>query len=158
VKYAALKGLLYLRKPASAADTTKESAELKLLFGDKSEIIAMWSRLCYMLLNGVSEEHLTSITKHMRSPNAEVRGESCKAMAIIGVEAKSQVGELVVCLDDKDPDVALWACAALAQMKEAGKVALPKLLKMSKEHSNPAVRRAAEEAIKRLGEDEKVAK
>jgi HEAT repeat protein len=155
VKYAALKGLLYLKKPASAADTTKESTELKSLFGDKSEIIAMWARLCYMLLNGVSEEHLNAITKHMRSPIGDVRMESCKTMAIIGVEAKSQVNELVVCLDDKEPDVALWACAALAQMKEAGKVAIPKLLKISKEHSNPAVRRAGEEAIKRLGDDDK---
>ena len=155
VKYAALKGLLYLKKPASAADTTKESTELKTLFSDKSEIIAMWARLCYMLLNGVSEEHLAAITKHMRSPTGDVRMESCKAMAIIGVEAKSQVNELVVCLDDKESDVALWACAALAQMKEAGKPTIPKLQKISKEHANPAVRRAAEEAVKRLGDDDK---
>jgi HEAT repeat protein len=158
VKYAALKGLLYLGRPTTPADISKESLALQSIFADKQERIGIWSRLCYMRINGVSEVHLSAIAKFLRSARPESRAEACKAFAIIGPEAKGQVGDLMGCLDDKDSVTLLWACAAIAQMKEAGKVAIPKLKELSTSHSDPGVRGAAAEATRRLGDDQKVRK
>lgn len=155
VKFAGLKGLLYFGKPVAAADTAKESTILQSLFADKNEAIAIWSRLCYMKLNGVSEDHLSAIAQHMSSKQSDVRAEVCKAFAIVGLEAKSKVPDLIRSLDDKNASVVIWACAAVAQMKDAGKPALEKLKALSISHADAGARGAAKEAITRLEGDAK---
>jgi HEAT repeat protein len=158
VKHAALKSLLYMGKPAAQADTAHESKVLESLFGDKNAIIGTWAMLCYMRINGVSEAHLISIAKHLRSGNPEVRAEACRAFAIIGPEAKSQTNELIDRLEDKDITTLVWDIAAISLMKEAGALALPKLRTMSTGHADEGVRQAAKEAIKRLEGDTKASK
>jgi HEAT repeat protein len=155
VRFAALKGLLYFGKPVAPADTVKESTALEAVFADKNEAIGIWARLCYMRINTVSADHLAAIAKHLSSTKSDVRAEACKAFAIIGPEAKSQVPALIICLDDKVAVVVIWACAAVAQMKEAGLPALPKLTILSTSHVDAGVRAAAKEAIQRLEDEAK---
>jgi HEAT repeat protein len=158
VKFAALKGLLYMGKPMSAADTAKESTILQSHFTDKNEIIAIWAPLCYMRVNGVSEAQLPAIIKHLRSPKAEVRAEACRAFAIMGQEAKSAAKDLTDCLDDKDATTVIWDIAALSQMREAAQIALPKLKSLSTTHPDDSIRKAAGEAVKRLETEIKASK
>jgi HEAT repeat protein len=155
VRIAALKGLLYLGKPGTPADVAKESKALQELFTDKHELIAIWSQLCYMRINGVSEANLLGIAKFLKSQKPESRAEACKAFAIIGAEARGQTNDLGNLVNDKDPSTAVWACAAVAQMKEAGTVCIPKLKTVATSHPDEGVRRAATEAVARLGGDTK---
>ncbi len=155
VRFAALKGLLYMGRPSAQADIAKESTVLQGLFKDKNEFVAIWAPLCYMRINGVSEANLLAIAKHLKSENAEVRAEACRAFAIIGPEAKSQANTLIDHLDDKDSSTVIWGITAVAQMKESAALALPKLKTLSTSHAEESIRRAATEAIKRLEGDTK---
>ncbi len=165
VRKAALQALLYMGKPAMPADIARENQTLLSLFNERHEVLDIWARLCYLRINveamrlkGGQEVQYTAIAKHLRSSNPDARSEACRAFAIIGVDAKSKVKEIIHHLDDKDPVTAIWACAAVAQMGDAGRAAVSKLKQLAEstdDKLDDGVKLAARQAAERLGDKEK---
>ena len=109
VRKAALQGLLFLGKPAQPADMVRENTALQSLFNDRNEVIAIWARLCSMRINGVSDEQINAIAKHLKSHKAEARAESCRALQFVDEWTPKKVNDLINRLDDKDAVTAIWA-------------------------------------------------
>jgi HEAT repeat protein len=163
VRFEALRSLLFLGRPATTADKGREDAALRLLYTDKHEKVAIWSRVVFMRINSVSEDHLSAIAKFLKPPRGDAskadtlkavegRVEALKAFATIGYDAKSKVDDIMNCLDDKDSYVQIWAIAAISQMKDAGAKAIPMLEKLeTTPTSDSTVKEAAKSAIERLG-------
>jgi len=71
-------------------------------------------------LNGVSDLQLTAIAKQFAELQPDARAEACKAFCHRRSGGEKQVARDHDHLTDKDAVTAIWACAAVAQMKEAG--------------------------------------
>lgn len=150
VRHQALISLYMLGRPPSAVEKSKEDQMLVRLFNDKREVISIWARVVWMRNNSVTEDHLSKIAKSLHSQKSEARIDACRALATIGTDAKGKVDDLVMCLDDKDPNVIAWAIVAIAQMQDAGKRVIGSIKKLTN-HQDEVVKRAANEAVSRLG-------
>ena len=84
-----------------------------------------------------------------RSPDALVRQQAALALGKIGPAAKEGVSALAVALDDGEWPVRRQAAIALGEIGPDAKLAKPVLQKRTKD-DNALVRKAAEEALKRL--------
>ena len=78
-----------------------------------------------------------------------VRVNAARAIAIMGKDAKAVIKDLIEALADKEPDVLVWVCIALGEMREAGQEAVPKLEGLI-DHQDPRVKQAAADAIGKI--------
>ena len=150
VRLEVLYSLIQLGRPAQNIDRLNELQILQGIVNGKQqrETVPIWARVAIMRVDdaGVSEGHLLAIAKSLKSPDMQARVHAARALATIGYGAKSRVADLADALNDKEPEVTVWACAALSTMREAAKPAASKLKEL-KQHTNDAVRRAAEQAL-----------
>jgi HEAT repeat protein len=152
VRMEALFSLIVLGPPAQATDKAQERRALEMLTHDKSKdgkVVEIWARVGIMRLDKVSPHHLAPIAKFLRDPDMRVRMNAARAFAIMGKDAKAHVRDLGYALEDKEPDVVIWVCIALGEMRDAGQEALPKLESLN-EHQDPRVKQAAAEAIGKI--------
>jgi HEAT repeat protein len=146
VRIEALFSLIVLGPPMQGAEKTAERRALEAHTQDKSKIVRIWSRVALMRLDKVSSHYLEPIAKLLKDPDMRVRMNAARAFAIMGKDAKANVRDLVYALDDKEPDVLVWVCIALGQMRDAGQEALTKLEGLA-QNQDPRVKQAAAEAI-----------
>jgi HEAT repeat protein len=146
VRMEALFSLIVLGPPMQGAEKATERRALELHLHDKNKIVQIWSRVALMRLDKVSAQHLEPIAKLLKDPDMRVRMNAARAFAIMGKDAKTNQKDLVYALDDKEPDVLVWVCIALGQMREAAQEALPKLQALT-EHQDGRVKQAATEAL-----------
>ena len=146
VRMEALFSLIVLGPPMQGAEKAAERRALEAHTRDRSKIVQIWSRVALMRLDKVSAQHLEPIARLLKDPDQRVRVNAARAFVIMGKDAKANVRDLTYALDDKEPDVLVWVCVALGQMRDAGQEALPKLEKLA-EHQDPRVKQAAADAI-----------
>jgi HEAT repeat protein len=151
VRMEALFSLIVLGPPAQGTDKSAELRAIHELLHDKSGIVQIWARVAIMRLEKVSAQYLQPIAKYLKDPEPRVRINAARAFYIMGQDAKSSVKDLIYALDDKDPDVVVWVCMALGEMRSAAKEALPKLEEMVNSQE-PKVRQAASDAIYKIKE------
>jgi HEAT repeat protein len=151
VRMEALFSLIVLGPPEKLIDKTAERQRLESLAQDKSKVVQIWSRVAVMRLDKVSPHYLQPITKLLKDPDVRVRVHAARAFAIMGKDAKSAVRDLIDALNDKDPDVLVWVCIALGEMRDAAQEALPKLEELTN-HQEQRVKQAASEAIAKIKE------
>jgi HEAT repeat protein len=149
VRMEALFSLIVLGPPAQAIDKNLERRALETLTHDKSKVVEIWAHVGIMRLDKVSSHHLAPIAKLLKDPDMRVRMNAARAFAIMGQDAKGNIKDLIYALDDKEPDVLVWVCMALGEMRNAGQEALPKLEAFN-EHQDPRVKQAAAEAIGKI--------
>ena len=151
VRMEALFSLIILGPPAQGTDKAAEARALHELVHDKSGIVQIWARVAIMRLEKVSAQYLEPIAKYLKDPDPRVRTNAARAFAIMGQDAKSGVKDLSYALGDKEPDVLVWVCIALGEMRSAANEALPKLEELVN-HQDPKVKQAASEAIYKIKE------
>lgn len=149
VRMEALFSLIVLGPPIQGTDKAAEKRILEELTNDKSKVVQIWARVAVMRLDTVSAHHLVPIAKYLKDPDLRVRVSAARAFAIMGKDAKANVKDLVYALDDKEPDVLVWVCIALGEMRDAGHEALAKLEGLA-EHQDARVKQAAAEAIGKI--------
>jgi HEAT repeat protein len=149
VRIEGLFSLIVLGPPVHITDKTAEKRALEALVHDKSKVVTIWARVAVMRLDKVSQQHLAPIAQLLKDKDLRVRVHAARAFAIMGQDAKSSVKDLISALDDKEPDVLVWDCIALGEMRDAGQEALPKLEGLSG-HQDPRVKQAASEAIGKI--------
>jgi HEAT repeat protein len=149
VRMECLFSLIVLGPPAQATDKAAEKRALEALLHDKSKVVEIWARVAIMRLEKVSSQHLIPIAKHLKDPDMRVRVNAARAFAIMGQDAKASVKDLVYALDDKEPSVLIWVCAALGEMRDAAQEGLPRLEGLT-EHQDGRVKQAAAEAITKI--------
>jgi HEAT repeat protein len=152
VRMEALFSLIVLGPPAQAIDKAQERRALEALTHDKSKdgkVVDIWARVAIMRLDKVSPHHLAPIAKYLKDPDMRVRMNAARAFAIMGKDAKANVRDLTYALDDKEPDVLVWVCIALGEMRDAAQEALSKLEGFN-EHQDPRVKQAAADAIGKI--------
>jgi HEAT repeat protein len=151
VRMEAVFSLIILGPPAQATDKNAERRALEALFHDKhnNKVVEIWARVAIMRLDKVSPHHLVPVARFLKDPDMRVRLHAARAFAIMGKDAKANVKDLIYCLDDKEPDVLVWVCLALGEMRDAGQEALPKLQGLT-EHEDARVKQAAAEAIGKI--------
>jgi HEAT repeat protein len=149
VRLEALYALIQLGKPHPAEFRKEEQNLQQLISPRQPKKVVIWARVALMRIDKVDEKNLAAIAAFLRSPDMETRVHAARALATVGSEAKSTIPKLIDALDDKEPEVVVWCCAALGRMEDslaAIKTALEKLAN----HPEEVVRRAAAEAMERL--------
>src|SRR5207237_9901957 len=97
----------------------------------------------------LSPPHRMTVSRFRNDQGMRVRLKAARAIAIMGRDAKSAIKDLIEALADKEPDVLVWVCISLGEMREAGQEALPKLEGLV-DHQDPRVKQAAADAIGRI--------
>jgi HEAT repeat protein len=151
VRMEALFSLIVLGPPAQGTDKAAEERALHELLHDKSGVVQIWARVAIMRLEKVSSQYLQPIVKFLKDPEPRVRVNAARAFAIMGQDAKAGVKDLIYALDDKEPDVLVWVCIALGEMRGAAQEALPKLEELAN-HQDARVKQAASEAVYKIKE------
>jgi HEAT repeat protein len=150
VRMEALFSLIVLGPPMQGNEKAAERRALEAhVSHDKSKIVQIWARVALMRLDKVSAHYLEPIAKLLKDPDMRVRMNAARAFAIMGKDAKGNVRDLVYALDDKEPEVLVWVCLALGEMRDAGQEALTKLEALA-EHQDARVKHAAAEAIGKI--------
>jgi hypothetical protein len=145
----AIFSLIVLGPPAQGTDKAVEKRTLEELTHDKSKVVEIWARVAVMRLDKVSQHHLSPIAKFLKDPDIRVRVNAARAFAIMGQDAKSSVRDLIYTLEDKEPDVLVWVCLALGEMRDSAQEAVPRLEGLA-DHQDARVKQAAAEAIGKI--------
>jgi HEAT repeat protein len=151
VRMEALFSLIILGPPSQGTDKAAEERALHELLHDKNSIVQIWARVAIMRLEKVSAQYLQPIAKFLKDPDPRVRINAARAFSIMGQDAKANVKDLSYALDDKEPDVLVWVCIALGEMRSAANEALSKLEELVN-HPEPRVKQAASEAVYKIKE------
>jgi HEAT repeat protein len=126
VKLEAIISLGVMGRPADPQQLTTIENTLKNISqnsNSRDAILCIWAHyglMAHMKDGEVSEPHLMGIAKHATSPDVVTRVHTAQALGTIGSKAKSQVDVVIKMLQDKDGDVFIAACMALANMGEPG--------------------------------------
>jgi HEAT repeat protein len=99
------------------------------------------------------EECVQALGGALRDEEAAVRAEAAKALAKLGPPARPTVDELIRLLTDDAPLVRCEAANALGAIGEDAERALEYLRDVRSNDANPAVRLAADDAIKKIRAD-----
>ena len=139
--------------PQVAPMIAAEQQYLEKLVSDtkQPERIQIWARIGIMrVTNDISESQLVGIAKHFKSRKVEARIHAARAIGAIGPKAKSRLNDLIEELDgEKDNEVLLWVIFAVGNMKSEGEPAR-KFLEKHRDDSDPIIKAAVEEALKKL--------
>jgi HEAT repeat protein len=79
----------------------------------------------------VTDARLDAIAKFATNPDVVTRIHTANALGVVGSKAKTHVKFLIQMLQDKDIDVFVAACTALANMGEPGETAVTSLKKIA---------------------------
>jgi HEAT repeat protein len=153
VRVESLVGLITLGTPGDLRFKREEINTITPLTGPKQpKRVSIWARVVLMRIDDqISEQHLGFIGKCLSDSDFPTRSAAARALATIGKGAKSQVRPLIDALDGKkeEPEVLVFSCNALGSMGGAAQEAAP-ALKLLKNHTNEAVRKAATDALEKL--------
>jgi HEAT repeat protein len=146
VRLEALYSLIIFGIPAIELKSREVQALQAVIASRQPDKVYIWARVAIMRIEKVSEQHLSVVAKYLKSPKLESRVHAARAFATMGPEASTHVDDLVDALNDKEPTMLVWTCAALGQMGDKARKAIPALQKLLN-HPDESVRRAAKDAI-----------
>jgi HEAT repeat protein len=160
VRLEAIHSLVLLGPPASSSpagqsteQALKQSIEQSLRLAadrDRDLTVRIWAHVALMRMGKVDEKRLAALGKLLDHKLLGVRCQAARAIGSIGPEASSQIGNLKVALQDKEPTMVGWAIWALGQMGTAALSAVPAIETVAKKSDNPGLKQFAEEAIKAI--------
>jgi HEAT repeat protein len=109
----------------------------------------IWAQVTIMRLSEITDERLARIGKFLL-PSSEpaVRCQAAQALGLIGKKARPQVPNLMAALSDKEDEVVGSCLVALGAIGRDAVAALTRIEQIAKEHKNPAVKSAANEAAR----------
>jgi hypothetical protein len=124
VKIEAMIGLGVMGRPADKALFTKVETTLEAYKNSSNELLSIWAWYGLIAHEKVTDEKgLEGICKHAESRKVITKVHTATALGTVGPKAKSRVGCLIKMLDDKDGEVFIAACTALASIGEPGEKA-----------------------------------
>jgi HEAT repeat protein len=124
VKIEAMIGLGVMGRPADKALLTKVETTLEAYKNSSNDLLSIWAWYGLIAHEKTTEEKgLDGICKHAASRKVVTRVHTATALGTVGPKAKSHVGFLIKMLDDKDGEVFVAACTALAGIGEPGEKA-----------------------------------
>ncbi|MGF1579962.1 MAG: HEAT repeat domain-containing protein [Gemmataceae bacterium] len=135
VRVTAVRAITYLGPPKGEDMALRKSLRDALLnaISDKHVPVRIWANMALMNLDGESDpDRVEAIGNLLDYKERNVRFQAAHALAILGVESKSQVNNLIEALQDEDPEVVLQVMVALGSLKGHGRPALEKLNSIEK--------------------------
>jgi HEAT repeat protein len=124
VRIEAMIGLGVMGRPADKALFTKVETTLEAYKNSSNELLSIWAWYGLIAHEKTTEEKgLDGICKHAASRKVMTRVHTATALGTIGPKAKSHVGCLIKMLEDRDGEVFVAACTALASIGEPGEKA-----------------------------------
>jgi HEAT repeat protein len=151
VRQEAVMALGVMGIPDKLQDKQAELAALKIAFNDKDKGVAIWSRVSYMAIDDVSEEHLAAICLHLKGKDYAARLEAVRALGTMGPKAKAKIADLFDQLSDKEPNMINGAAWALGEMGNDAAKAIPFMTELMQRKDLPeGTIKALKDAIDRI--------
>jgi HEAT repeat protein len=145
VKLEAIIALAAMGRPTDAKLLTEIETTLKAYLNSRDNRLAIWAHYSQLALleptDKAFDSHLDAIAKYATNPDVVTRTHTATALGQVGPKAKSHVGFIVKMLQDKDNEVFVAACTALANIGEPGRDAIEKLkaIAEAKDDAEPKV-------------------
>lgn len=124
--------------------------------GEKDKINALWIRVLILRndppgLKG-NEAHLNAIADALKANDPILRVEGCRALGVLGEEAKTKLQGLLDLIRDvkQPPEVTLVAMMAVTTMKSQDQIIMPVLQNVAVTNPNLDLQKAAREAMTAL--------
>ena len=157
VRRAAIEGLILVGPVASTQHSDWRRALDNVLkpTGDKDKINQLWVRVLILRNdpNGLkgNEAHLNAVADALRAEDPVMRIEGCRALGVLGEEAKTKLqGLLDLIRDVNQPiEVAAAAMMAVTTMKSQDQIIMP-VLQNALNNPKPDLQKVAREAITAL--------
>ncbi len=130
VRVTAVRAITYLGPPKPHQVQLRQDVRNALLkaTSDKHIPVRIWANMALMNLDGKSDPaRVEAIGNLLDYKQRNVRFQAARALTILGVEAKTQVRNLIKALEDEDPEIVLQVIVALGTLKGHGRAALEKL-------------------------------
>jgi HEAT repeat protein len=152
VRLEAVIGLGAMGKPALPADRTRAVQALQRSLKDPDKGVSIWAVVSLMALEGVTDEGLDIIAKHLQSKSdLTSKAHAARALAAMGRDAKPKVKDLAAMLNDRDPYAQAVAVNSLAELGPYAAEATPALDAVAKDKNrSEGLREMAKAAIKQI--------
>ncbi len=85
----------------------------------KDKTVSMWSYVALLAMDEkMTDKSIRAILRYLQSPDSELRQQVLRALAAIGIRARTCVPDVLEIMDDRDPAVVAMACFALGHISE----------------------------------------
>lgn len=148
-RHEAIIALAFLGKPNDATLAVQMEKTLQTMILSRDAITEIWSRIAMIGFNGQTmSQNLPAILKRLKDPNFLVRMAAVRAVGMLGPPAREAVPELAGLLQDRNPEMILSSCIALASMgSEGARAAEPLRQFLARNDLPPDLRQAASMAL-----------
>lgn len=152
VRYAAITSIALLGKPNNQVVSSAVDKALMDFSNGSDKIFAIWAKV------GLANQDILTVSYQMefisrmlKQGDNGVKLEALYAVSVLGVQAKSLVGDLVDVLEDKEPLLVFNACISLASIGVDARKAVEPLTKLAAAKETPEpIKYAANIAIKAI--------
>lgn len=137
---------------AGINDRARIIAAFQAATGDREKAVAIWANVGLMNYDKMDEKYLTAVTKNLK-PNEpyNLRLQATRALGVMGSKSKSEVGELIECLSDKEPLFVVMVAWSLGQIGDDAEKAVPALEEMEKnKNTSETVKTAVKNALVKI--------
>jgi len=161
VRLEGLKSLITLGIPGGFNDRmTEERLVTQMIGNEKQARVAIWARVLLLRINVAApvedksnkrtalggsgadkadkvEKNLVALAKYLKSPDYLTRISASQAFAVIGLDGKSRVADLIDLLEsEKELPILFHTIVALGEMGPYAEKALPALMKLKGQNLN----------------------
>jgi HEAT repeat protein len=151
VRMEAVMALGDMGKPAGDKEYSLAVQALQKSLRDPDRSVIIWATAALMHIDKVTDDRLSEVARYLKGKDAIVKFQAARALAALGHEAASRVGDVVALLDDPDPLAVAAGIETLLALGPKSKDAVPALEKVANNREQVAyVRRLARNAVNKL--------